>query len=115
MEELDKSALIRILTEPRNALTKQYQSLFTMEGVDLEFRTDALDAIAEKALLRKTGARGLRSILENVLLDTMYHLPSMQNISKVVIDANVIKGGSEPILIYENSDMPAVSSKVADN
>ena len=115
LEELDKSALIRILTEPRNALTKQYQSLFTMEGVELEFRTDALDAIAEKALLRKTGARGLRSILENVLLDTMYHLPSMQNISKVVIDANVIKGGSEPILIYENSDMPAVSSKVADN
>lgn len=108
LEELDKNALIKILSEPRNALTKQYQSLFAMEGVELEFRPDALEEIADKALQRKTGARGLRSILENVLLDTMYHLPSMKDISKVVIDATVIKGGAEPLLIYENADVSSV-------
>jgi ATP-dependent Clp protease ATP-binding subunit ClpX len=114
LEELDKEALVRILTEPRNALTKQYASLFAMEGVDLEFRPDALEAIAEKALQRKTGARGLRSILENVLLDTMYHLPSMQNVSKVVIEETVIKGGAEPLLIYENTEVPPALNQVAD-
>ncbi len=114
LEELDKPALIKILTEPRNALTKQYQTLFSMEGVELEFRPDALDEIAEKALQRKTGARGLRSILENVLLDTMYHLPSMKNVSKVVIDATVIKGGAEPLLIYENMDIPSAANQVRD-
>ena len=101
--ELDESALIQILSEPKNALTKQYASLFEMENVELEFREDALKAIAHKAMERKTGARGLRSIVEGVLLDTMYELPSMEEVSKVVIDETVIKGESDPILIYENA------------
>ena len=100
--ELDQDALIQILNEPKNALTKQYGALFQMEDVELEFREDALIAIAEKAMERKTGARGLRSIVEAVLLDIMYELPSMENVSKVVIDETVIKGESDPILIYEN-------------
>ncbi|MBU2969333.1 ATP-dependent protease ATP-binding subunit ClpX [Pseudoalteromonas sp. C2R02] len=100
--ELDQDALIQILNEPKNALTKQYDALFQMEDVGLEFREDALIAIAEKAMERKTGARGLRSIVEAVLLDIMYELPSMENVSKVVIDETVIKGESDPILIYEN-------------
>ncbi|MFY8349036.1 ATP-dependent protease ATP-binding subunit ClpX [Pseudoalteromonas sp. SSM20] len=101
--ELDEAALIQILSEPKNALTKQYASLFEMENVELEFREDALKAIAHKAMERKTGARGLRSIVEGVLLDTMYELPSMEEVSKVVIDETVIKGESDPILIYENA------------
>lgn len=101
--ELDEAALVQILSEPKNALTKQYGSLFEMENVELEFREDALKAIAHKAMERKTGARGLRSIVEGVLLDTMYELPSMDEVSKVVIDETVIKGGSDPILIYENA------------
>jgi len=100
--ELDQDALIQILNEPKNALTKQYDALFQMEGVELEFREDALISIAEKAMERKTGARGLRSIVEAVLLDIMYELPSIENVSKVVIDETVIKGESDPILIYEN-------------
>jgi len=100
--ELDQDALIQILNEPKNALTKQYGALFKMEDVELEFREDALISIAEKAMERKTGARGLRSIVEAVLLDIMYELPSMENVSKVVIDDTVIKGESDPILIYEN-------------
>ena len=102
--ELDEPALIRILTEPRNALTKQYSKLFAMENIELEFREDALKSVAKKAMERKTGARGLRSILENVLLDTMYELPSMEGVSKVVIDEAFIAGDSEPLLIYDNSD-----------
>lgn len=101
--ELDEAALVQILSEPKNALTKQYGSLFEMENVELEFREDALKAIAHKAMERKTGARGLRSIVEGVLLDTMYELPSMEEVSKVVIDETVIKGESDPILIYENA------------
>ena len=101
--ELDEAALIQILSEPKNALTKQYGSLFEMEDVELEFREDALKAIAHKAMERKTGARGLRSIVEGVLLDTMYELPSMDEVSKVVVDETVIKGESDPILIYENT------------
>ncbi|WP_281066764.1 ATP-dependent Clp protease ATP-binding subunit ClpX [methane-oxidizing endosymbiont of Gigantopelta aegis] len=101
LEELDEEALIKILTEPKNALVKQYQHMFEMEGVELEFRPEALQAIARKSMERKTGARGLRTIVENVLLDVMYELPSSTNISKVVIDENVIAGKSEPILIYE--------------
>ncbi|WP_372769607.1 ATP-dependent protease ATP-binding subunit ClpX [Pseudoalteromonas sp.] len=101
--ELDEAALVQILSEPKNALTKQYASLFEMENVELEFRDDALKAIAHKAMERKTGARGLRSIVEGVLLDTMYELPSMEEVSKVVIDETVIKGESDPILIYENT------------
>ncbi len=100
LEELDEQALIQILTQPKNALLKQYQHLFEMEGAELEFRDDSLAAIAKKSMVRKTGARGLRTIVENVLLDTMYELPSSDNITKVVIDAGVIQGESEPILVY---------------
>ena len=100
LEELDESALVQILTEPKNALIKQYKHLFEMEGAELEFRDDSLIAIARKALERKTGARGLRTIVENVLLNTMYELPSADNICKVVIDGGVILGESEPILVY---------------
>ncbi len=107
LEELDEAALMQILTEPKNALTKQYAKLFEMEGVDLEFRADALKAVAHKALERKTGARGLRSILEGVLLDTMYEIPSQSDVSKVVIDESVIEGSSKPLLIYENSEPQA--------
>ncbi len=107
LDELDEAALIQILTEPKNALTKQYAKLFELEGVDLEFRTDALKAVASRALERKTGARGLRSILEGVLLDTMYEIPSQKDVSKVVIDESVIEGTSQPLLIYENSEPPA--------
>ncbi|SDB46629.1 ATP-dependent Clp protease ATP-binding subunit ClpX [Pseudidiomarina indica] len=102
LTELDEDALVQILREPKNALTKQYGALFNMEGVELEFREDALRAIARKAMKRKTGARGLRSIVENVLLDTMYDLPSATNVSKVVIDESVIRGESAPIMIYAN-------------
>ena len=106
LEELDEDALIAILTEPKNALTKQYAKLFDMEGVELEFREDALRAVARKAMQRKTGARGLRTILENVLLDTMYDLPSMKNATKVVVDDAVVTGETKPYIIYE-SDEPA--------
>ncbi|MEM9622810.1 MAG: ATP-dependent Clp protease ATP-binding subunit ClpX, partial [Pseudomonadota bacterium] len=104
LEELDSDALIRILTEPKNSLTKQYTKLFDMEDVEVDFREDALRAVADKAMERKTGARGLRSILEAVLLNTMYDLPSSESVSKVVIDESVIKGESDPMLIYENVD-----------
>ena len=103
LEELNEEALIQILQEPKNAITKQYGALFSMEDTELEFRDDALHAIAKKAMQRKTGARGLRSIVEGVLLETMYDLPSMTDVSKVVIDETVIKGESKPILIYDNS------------
>ncbi len=109
LEELDESQLVRILTDPKNALTKQYQRLFEMEGSEVEFREEALRAVAGKAMERKTGARGLRSILENVLLDTMYDLPSMDNVAKVVVDEGVIKGESEPLIIYESEKQRAVS------
>ncbi len=102
LTELDESALVKILSEPKNALTKQYGALFEMEDVELEFREDALRAIAKKAMERKTGARGLRSIVEAVLLDTMYELPSVDNVHKVVVDETVISGESDPILIYQS-------------
>ena len=103
LEELDEPALVKILTEPKNAITKQFRKLFDMEGVELEIRPDALTAIARKALKRKTGARGLRTIVESVLLDTMYDLPSLENVSKVVVDESVIEHKSEPYLIYQNA------------
>ncbi len=109
LEELDEEALISILTEPKNALVKQYSKLFEMEDVELEFRTEALGAIAQKAMERKTGARGLRSILETTLLDIMYDLPSMEGVTKVVIDEGVIKGESEPLLIYGNTEQSAAA------
>jgi ATP-dependent Clp protease ATP-binding subunit ClpX len=104
LEELDEKALISILKEPKNALVKQFAKLFQMEGCVLEFREDALNAIAKKARDRKTGARGLRTILENILLDVMYDLPSMQNVSKVVVDESVVKGEAKPFVVYENAD-----------
>ena len=107
LEELDEAALVKILTEPKNAITKQFKKLFEMEGVELEFRPDALIAVAHKALARKTGARGLRTILESVLLDTMYELPSLENVTKVVVDDSVISQKAEPYLIYENVAPPA--------
>jgi ATP-dependent Clp protease ATP-binding subunit ClpX len=104
LDELDLDALVRILKEPRNALIKQYQKLFEMEGVEIQFRDEALKAVAQRAKERKTGARGLRSIMESVLLDTMYKIPSMEKVSKVIIDAAVINGESEPLLVYENRE-----------
>jgi ATP-dependent Clp protease ATP-binding subunit ClpX len=103
LDELDEAALVKILTEPRNAVTKQFKRLFEMEGAELEFRPEALQAIAKKALKRKTGARGLRTILEQVLLDTMYELPSLEHVSKVVVDDAVIEGQAEPYLIYRGN------------
>jgi ATP-dependent Clp protease ATP-binding subunit ClpX len=102
--ELDEDALISILTEPKNAITKQYKKLFEMEGVDIDFREDSLRAVAKKAMERKTGARGLRTILENILLDTMYDLPTLEDASKVIIDEAVIKGDSAPYIMYESVD-----------
>ncbi|NLR75863.1 MULTISPECIES: ATP-dependent Clp protease ATP-binding subunit ClpX [Leeia] len=100
LAELDEHALITILTQPKNALVKQYQRLFSLEGVELELREQALHAIALRAIKRKTGARGLRSIVEGALLDTMYELPSMKNVAKVVVDESVIEGDSQPLLVY---------------
>ena len=107
LEELDVPALVQILTEPRNSLTKQYSKLFEMEGVEVDFREDGLRAVAERAMERKTGARGLRSILEGVLLDSMYNIPSRSDVSKVVIDESVIRGDSEPLLVYQNHEPAA--------
>ena len=103
LDALDKDALIEILLKPKNALTKQFQKLFIMEGVDLEFRDDALDAIAEKALERKSGARGLRSIIEVALKQIMFEIPSISNLEKVVIDKNVILKNQEPYMIFSES------------
>jgi len=114
LEELDEKALVRILTEPKNAISKQYAKLFEMEGCEIELRDDALAAVAQKAMERKTGARGLRTILEHVLLDTMYDLPSMENVNKVVVDAAVVNGESEPyLLLEENDDLIASGYKKA--
>jgi ATP-dependent Clp protease ATP-binding subunit ClpX len=110
LEELDIDALVQILTEPKNSLTKQYSKLFEMEGVEVDFREDGLRAIAERAMERKTGARGLRSILEAVLLDSMYNIPSRDDVSKVVIDESVIRGDSEPLLVYQNSEPPKAAA-----
>ncbi|MBU6468653.1 MAG: ATP-dependent Clp protease ATP-binding subunit ClpX [Betaproteobacteria bacterium] len=107
LEELHENALVRILTEPKNALTKQYQKLFAMENVELEFRDEALHAIAKKALQRKTGARGLRSIIEHSLLDTMFDLPSLKNVSKVVIDEATVESEGAPLLIYADQQKVA--------
>jgi ATP-dependent Clp protease ATP-binding subunit ClpX len=104
LHELDEAALIEILTKPKNALTKQFHALFKMENAELEFREEALHMIAKKALGRKIGARGLRSILENILLDTMYELPSLEGVSKVVVDENVVNETGKPILIYEGDE-----------
>ena len=113
LDELDETALINILTEPKNALVKQYQYLFKLEGVDIEFRRDALTEIARQAIKRKSGARGLRSIMENTLLNVMYELPDIEGLKKVVVDEHVIKGEAKPLYMYEsqldNSQDKAVS------
>ena len=110
LDELDEDQLITILVEPKNALTKQYERMFDMENCEIEFRDDALRSVARKAMERKTGARGLRSIMENVLLDTMYDLPSTDGVAKVVIDVGVINGESKPLMIYEGGELPKVAS-----
>ena len=110
LDELDLEALVRIVREPKNSLTKQYFKLFEMEHVEIQFREDALNAIAKKAQERKTGARGLRSIMEAVLLDSMYKIPSLKDVSKVIIDAAVIEGESDPLLMYENVEQPSKSA-----
>jgi ATP-dependent Clp protease ATP-binding subunit ClpX len=110
LQELDEDALVQILVEPKNAITKQFIKLFEMEGVEVEFRDDALRAVARKAMERKTGARGLRTILEQVLLDTMYELPTLEDVSKVVVDEPVVIGESKPYFIYERSEPRRVAS-----
>jgi ATP-dependent Clp protease ATP-binding subunit ClpX len=110
LAELDRDALINILVEPKNALVKQYQALFEMESVELDLRTDALESVAEKAIERKTGARGLRSILETILLETMYKVPSEKDVIKVVVDGSVIEGENEPLLVYEQKEAKKVAS-----
>jgi len=112
LEELDQPALIQILTEPKNSLTKQYRKLFDMEGVEVVFRDDALEAVARRAMDRKTGARGLRSIMESVLLETMYKIPSEDGVVKVVVDESVIRGETDPLLVYETME-PAAAPKAA--
>jgi len=114
LEELDEDALITILTKPKNALTKQYSKMFEMEDCELEFRDDALSAIAMKAMARKTGARGLRTILENILLETMYELPSLDNVSKVVLDEGVINGDAKPYMVFENNEKPKTAASSAE-
>ncbi len=111
LQELDETALVRILIEPKNALVKQYQKLFAMAGSELDIREEALRAIAKRAMERKTGARGLRTIMESTLLNSMYELPSLENVSKVVVDESVIDGESEPFILYENVPDKAASGE----
>jgi len=111
LQELDEEALVRILVEPKNALVKQYQQLFSMEGSELDIREEALQAIARRAMARKTGARGLRTILESTLLNSMYELPSLENVSKVVVDESVIDGEAEPFILYENKPANVASGE----
>ena len=103
LEQLDEEALVTILTQPKNSLTKQFSKLFQMEDVELDIREDALSEIAKKAIERKTGARGLRSILESILMETMYKVPSEESLNKVVLDAAVVRGESEPLMVYEKT------------
>ena len=111
LQELDETALVRILVEPKNALVKQYQQLFAMEGSELDIREEALQAIARRAMARKTGARGLRTILESTLLNSMYELPSLENVSRVVVDESVIDGEAEPFILYENTHEKVASGE----
>jgi len=111
LEDLDEKSLIKILQEPKNSLTKQYQELFKLDGAKLTFKENALKEIAQKAIKKKTGARGLRSILENILLKTMYDLPSQENIEEVIVDANAAKGHSQPMLVHTKGDNKSKSNK----
>ena len=110
LEDLDEESLIKILVEPKNSLTKQYLKLFEIEGVKLTFAKDALRAVAQKAILRKTGARGLRSIIEEVLLETMFDLPSIEGVEEVMLNKEVINGKIKPLLIYSKGS-PLSSEK----
>lgn len=110
LHELDEAALIQILTQPKNALTKQFHALFQMEGAELEFKEEALHLIAKKALQRKIGARGLRAIIENTLLSTMYELPSLEGVTNVIIDEKAINGEGVPVLVYKDEDLKQVAS-----
>ena len=111
LEDLDEKSLIKILEEPKNSLTKQYKELFKLDGAKLTFKDNALKEIAQKAINKKTGARGLRSILENILLKTMYDLPSQDNIEEVIVDAGAAKGQSQPILVHSKADSKTKSNK----
>jgi ATP-dependent Clp protease ATP-binding subunit ClpX len=111
LHELDEEALVRILVEPKNALIKQYRQLFAMEGCELDIRAEAMHAIARRAMARKTGARGLRTILEGVLLNSMYELPTLENVSKVVVDESVIEGEAEPLVLYDNPQQSVAASE----
>ena len=111
LEDLDEKSLIKILQEPKNSLTKQYQELFKLDGAKLIFKENALKEIAQKAIKKKTGARGLRSILENILLKTMYDLPSREDIDEVIVDASAAKGQSQPILVHSKGDNKSKSNK----
>ena len=104
LEDLDEKSLIKILQEPKNSLTKQYQELFKLDGTKLTFKDNALKEIAQKAINKKTGARGLRSILENILLKTMYDLPSREDIEEVIVDVSAVKGQTQPILVHTKND-----------
>jgi ATP-dependent Clp protease ATP-binding subunit ClpX len=109
LDDLDEKSLVKILNEPKNSLIKQYQRLFEFEQVELEFKDDAISQIAKKAISKKTGARGLRSILENILLKTMFELPDMENVIKVTVDSSAVKGASEPIVTYGKKTSTSVA------
>ena len=111
LEDLDEKSLIKILQEPKNSLMKQYQELFKLDGAKLTFKESALKEIALKAIRKKTGARGLRSILENILLKTMYDLPSQEDVDEVIVDASAARGQSQPILVHNKSDSKSKSGK----
>ena len=113
LEDLDEKSLIKILQEPKNSLTKQYQELFKLDGAKLTFKDNALKEIALKAIKKKTGARGLRSILENILLKTMYNLPSQDDIEEIIVDAPSVKGQSQPIIVHSKTDNKSKSSKTS--
>ena len=113
LEDLDEKSLIKILQEPKNSLTKQYQELFKLDGAKLVFKDNALKEIALKAIRKKTGARGLRSILENILLKTMYDLPSMDNVEEVIVDASAAKGQSQPIIVHAKGDSKSKSGNTS--
>ena len=113
LEDLDEKSLIKILEEPKNSLTKQYQELFKLDGAKLIFKDNALKEIAQKAIKKKTGARGLRSILENILLKTMYDLPSQENIEEVIVDASAVKGQSQPIIVHSKTDNKSKTNKTS--
>ena len=113
LEDLDEKSLVKILQEPKNSLTKQYQELFKLDGAKLTFKDNALKEVALKAIKKKTGARGLRAIMENILLKTMYDLPSMEDVEEVIVDSSAAKGQSQPIIVHNKSDSKSKSGKTS--